>query len=207
MSRDAKAAAGVAPALVLASSSPRRAQLLGMLGLRFDVEPATIDERYRPGEAAAAHAERLAREKALSVVERRRDAFVIGSDTVVVVDDDVLGKPRDDDDAVRMLMRLQGREHRVATGIAVARSGEVWSGVEEVRVWFRRFDASFAQAYVETGEPHDKAGAYGIQGYGAALVERIAGDFFAVMGLPIGRLLSLLADAGWQYRFDGVRRS
>lgn len=192
------------PAIVLASSSPRRAQLLAMLDLRFDVEPADIDERYAPGEEAAAHAERLAREKAMAVASRRSDALVIGSDTVVVLDGDVLGKPGDDDDAVRMLLRLQGREHTVATGIAIAYAGQIRSDVERVRVRFRAFDTERARAYVATGEPMDKAGAYGIQGYGAALVERIEGDYFAVMGLPVARMIRLLESLGFDYDFKSL---
>jgi septum formation protein len=190
--------------IVLASSSPRRAQLLAMLDLRFEIEPAAIDERYVAGEAAAVHAERLAREKAEAIAGGRRHALVIGSDTVVVLDGDVLGKPRDGDDAVHMLLRLQGREHTVATGIAIAHAGETRSDVEQVRVRFRAFDEAHARAYVDTGEPMDKAGAYGIQGYGAALVERIEGDYFAVMGLPIAGMIRLLEGLGFQYDFRGL---
>jgi septum formation protein len=189
------------PELILASQSPRRAQLLGMLGLSFDSLPADIDETYFAGEEPGAHAERLARGKAEVIAAMKPDAVVIGSDTVVVIDGDVLGKPRDRDDAVKMLMRLQGREHEVATGIAVSFRGDMRSGVERVKVRFASFDASRAAAYVETGEPMDKAGAYGIQGFGAALVEHIDGDFFAVMGLPISRMIALLHEAGLMYNF------
>lgn len=193
------------PPLVLASRSPRRLQLLSQLGLIFEVIPAELDETLRPGEEPGAHAERLAREKALSVAGRRPEAFVIGADTVVVIDDDVLGKPHDFDDAVRMLLRLQGREHTVASGIAVAYDGgRVISAVERVRVRFRAFDEAFARAYVGTGEPLDKAGAYGIQGFGAALVEGIEGDYFAVMGLPVARLLTQLRSLGLHYNFQGL---
>ncbi len=190
--------------LILASQSPRRAQLFRMLGLRFDVIPGDVDESYRPGEDPVVHAERLAREKASAIARAQPDALVIGSDTVVVIDDVVLGKPDDAEDAVGMLMQLQGREHMVATGIAVASSAEVRSAVERVTVRFRRFDEAIARAYVATGEPLDKAGAYGIQGYGATLVDRIDGDFFAVMGLPIVRLILLLEQFGWRYDFPAV---
>lgn len=190
--------------LILASQSPRRAQLFRMLGLRFDVIPGDVDESYRPGEDPVVHAERLAREKASAIARAQPDALVIGSDTVVVIDDVVLGKPDDAEDAVGMLMQLQGREHMVATGIAVASSAEVRSAVERVTVRFRRFDEAVARAYVATGEPLDKAGAYGIQGYGATLVDRIDGDFFAVMGLPIVRLILLLEQFGWRYDFPAV---
>ena len=193
------------PPLVLASQSPRRAQLLTMLGLTFDVVPADVDETQEPGEAPTVHAERLAREKALAVAARRAEALVIGSDTVVVVDDQVLGKPRDDEHAVRMLLALQGRDHTVATGVAIAHGGtEVVSAVELVTVRFRIFDEATARAYVATREPMDKAGAYGIQGYGATIVERVDGDFFAVMGLPLVCLTTLLEDIGYRYNFRGI---
>jgi len=193
------------PPIVLASQSPRRAELLQLLGLRFEVAPADIDETWRKGENALAHAERLAREKARVIANQRSDALVIGSDTVVVIDRMVMGKPTSADNAVEMLMRLQGRAHRVATGVAVAApNGILLSAVEVVRVMFRPFDRELAEAYVSTGEPMDKAGAYGIQGHGSAIVERIAGDYFAVMGLPIGRTLALLKAAGWQYNFRGL---
>ena len=197
----------MSPPIVLASQSPRRAQLLGMLGLIFDVAPADIDESLLTGEEPRAHAERLARQKALAVAEHRPDALVVGSDTVVVVDGDVLGKPRDVEHAVAMLLRLQGRTHTVETGIAVAYDGDqVVSSLESVPVTMRAFDAHTAEAYVHTGEPMDKAGAYGIQGYGATLVERIEGDFFAVMGLPIVRLVTLFEQLGWRYVFDGLEK-
>jgi septum formation protein len=179
---------------------------LEQLGLHFEVVPADVDESYRKGETARAHAERLAREKARIVAAQRPDALVIGSDTVVVVDRVVLGKPKSREDAVEMLMKLQGRTHRVETGIAVATPDELLSGVETVRVHFRTMTRETAERYVDTNEPMDKAGAYGIQGYGSALVERIEGDFFAVMGLPIGRLLALLRAVGWQYNFRGLER-
>jgi septum formation protein len=140
----------------------------------------------------------------MAVASRRSDALVIGSDTVVVLDGDVLGKPGDDDDALRMLLRLQGREHTVATGIAIAYAGQIRSDVEQVRVRFRTFDTERARAYVATGEPMDKAGAYGIQGYGAALVERIEGDYFAVMGLPVARMIRLFEDLGFDYDFKSL---
>jgi nucleoside triphosphate pyrophosphatase len=195
--------AGGTPVLVLASASPRRAQLLEMLGLSFRVHPANIDESLRDGEPPGGHAERLSVEKARAIAALEPAALVIGSDTVVVVDDAILGKPGDPADAVAMLLRLQGREHTVVTGVAVARDGRCWSGVERVIVRFRAFDEETARRYVETGEPMDKAGAYGIQGYGATLVERIEGDFFAVMGLPVARLVSLLEAAGYRYAFGG----
>lgn len=197
------------PSLILASQSPRRAQLLTMLGLSFDTQPADIDETYLVGEEPGAHAERLAREKVAKIASDRAaggsaDAIIIGSDTVVIIDGDVLGKPKDVEHGVEMLMRLQGRRHEVATGIAVGANGEILSGVERVDVAFKPFDEQTARSYIATGEPMDKAGAYGIQGFGATIVERIEGDFFAVMGFPIVRFVALLGQHGWHYDFGGI---
>jgi septum formation protein len=189
------------PSLILASQSPRRAELLTRLGLRFEIVPAEIDETYIDHEMPADHAERLARGKAIAISRRFPDALVLGSDTIVIVDADVLGKPADAADAVRMLRRLAGREHEVITGVAVATDGTVHSAIERVAVRFRGLDPEEIDRYVATGEPLDKAGAYGIQGIGSALVESIQGDYFAVMGLPIVRTLDLLRRAGWRYSF------
>jgi septum formation protein len=192
------------PPLVLASQSPRRAELIGRLGLEFETLPADIDESYLAGETPEAHAERLSREKALKIAADRPEALVVGSDTIVVVDGDVLGKPRDREHAVEMLMRLSGREHEVCTGVAVAHRGRVESGLERVRVRFRALDRRACEEYVDTGEPMDKAGAYGIQGFGSAIVERIDGDYFAVMGLPVVRMLTLIERHGWRYTFGAL---
>ena len=189
------------PRIVLASQSPRRAELLERLGLEFEVEPADIDEGYPGDEMPARYAERLAREKAIAVANRHHDALVVGSDTIVVLDSDVLGKPEDEADAVRMLNRLSGLEHEVFTAVAVVLGGRVESAVECVPVRFRALDEAEIEAYVATGEPLDKAGAYGIQGYGSAIVESIRGDYFAVVGLPVVRMLSLFRRLGWKYDF------
>ena len=189
------------PPLVLASQSPRRAELIGRLGLRFDTLPADLDESYLSGETPPQHAERLSREKAQAIAATRSDALVVGSDTIVVIDGDVLGKPRDRAHAIEMLSRLSGREHEVCTGVAVAHGGRVESALERVRVRFRTLDPRAAEEYVATGEPMDKAGAYGIQGFGSALVEGIEGDYFAVMGLPVVRMLELIERFGWRYAF------
>jgi septum formation protein len=168
------------------------------------VRPADIDERYLPGETPRAHCERLAREKAAVVAGNLEEAVVIGSDTIVVVDGDVLGKPRDEAEAKRMLARLSGRAHRVMTGVAVAWNGRMQSDVEEVDVTFRDLDEAHIAAYVATREPMDKAGAYGIQGYGATIVERVNGDYFAVMGLPLHRLVRLCEAMGLRYPFGAL---
>lgn len=178
-----------------------------MIGVAHDVVPADIDESPLSGEAPAAHAERLALEKAAVVAARHPDAVVIGADTIVVIDDAILGKPRDDADAARMLRLLSGRTHTVYTGVAVMRHGgrERASAVEAVPVTVRALTDAEIADYIATREPMDKAGAYGIQGFGATIVERIEGDFFAVMGLALRRLVDLLARLGMQYDFRGLR--
>jgi septum formation protein len=183
--------------LILASGSPRRRELLAMLGLQFEVRPSHIPELPRPGEAPAAYTERLAREKALSVP----GPLVLGADTTVLLDDALLEKPVDEGDALRMLRLLQGRTHKVITSIALSTKGSVLQATDVTAVTFHPADDDFLRAYIATGEPMDKAGAYGIQGYGAALVERIEGDFFSVMGLPVRLVVRLLEEAGYPYRF------
>jgi septum formation protein len=193
--------------VVLASASPRRRQLLDLIGIAHEVRPADIDESMRPREAPRRHAERLAREKATAIAKRDPDLITIAADTIVVINRKVLGKPRDADDAARMLALLSGREHVVTTAVAVSRGKKLRSAVEEVRVKFRRLREDEIEAYIATGEPMDKAGAYGIQGYGATIVERIEGDYFAVMGLPIVRLIGLLRDVGVRYQFGTLATS
>jgi septum formation protein len=187
--------------VILASQSPRRRELLALVGIAHDVLPADIDESYLAGERPRDHAERLARGKADVVAAREPDAVVIGSDTIVVVDGDVLGKPADENDAVRMLARLAGRSHTVVTAVAVAWGCETRSAVEEVGVTFHPLSRAEIDAYIATREPMDKAGAYGIQGYGATIVARVDGDYFAVMGLPLQRLIRVLGALGIRYAF------
>jgi septum formation protein len=189
----------MAETLILASSSPRRRQLLEMLGIGIDVIAPNIPEVRRPVETPVDYVERLAREKALSVP----GSLVLGADTTVVVRDQVLEKPVSPDDALTMLRKLQGRTHQVVTSVALVADSRLHQATDVTNVTFRRMDDAMLEAYVATGEPMDKAGAYGIQGYGAALVEKIDGDFFSVMGLPIRLVLDLLAEAGHPYRFDG----
>ena len=187
--------------VILASQSPRRRELLALIGIAHEVRPADIDETYFPGEKPAAHAERLARGKCAVIAEREPDALVIGSDTIVVVDGDVLGKPADEADAAHMLGRLSGRSHVVVTAVAVAWRGQIRSAVEEVNVTFHSLSDGDIAAYIATREPMDKAGAYGIQGYGATIVERVDGDYFAVMGLPLQLLVRVLRELGIRYGF------
>ena len=193
---------GLVP-VVLASQSPRRRDLLTLVGIAHEVRPANIDESYLAGEAPRAHAERLARGKAAAI--SAPDAVTIGSDTIVVIDGEVLGKPRDETDAARMLSRLSGRSHTVVTAVAASWAGRMLSDVEEVAVTFRSLSAADIAAYIATREPMDKAGAYGIQGFGATIVERVDGDYFAVMGLPLNRLARLLESLGLVYAFGPLR--
>lgn len=190
--------------VILASQSPRRRELLTLIGVTHSVQPADIDESVHPNEAPAAHAERLARTKAGVIAEREAGSLVIGSDTIVVIDDEILGKPTDEAHAAQMLRKLKGRTHTVVTAVAVARGGTVWSGVENVAVTFRDLSEQMIADYIATREPMDKAGSYGIQGFGATIVERIDGDYFAVMGLPLGRLIGLCKQAGANYRFGAL---
>ncbi len=191
--------------VVLASQSPRRRDLLTLIGIPHEVRPADVDETVLPGELPPPHCERLARAKAAALASTETDALVIGSDTIVVIDGDILGKPGSIDEARAMLARLGGRTHTVLTAVAVSFRGRTVSGVESVAVTFRALDADQIAAYVATGEPMDKAGAYGIQGFGATIVERIDGDYFAVMGLGLGKLVGLMAELGVEYRFGPLR--
>jgi septum formation protein len=189
------------PRVILASQSPRRRELLALVGITHEVRPADIDEAYIPGETPTTHAERLARGKCAVIAEREPEALVIGSDTIVVVDGEVLGKPTSEGGAAHMLRRLSGRTHIVVTAVAVAWRGETRSAVEEVTVTFHSLSDADIAAYIATREPMDKAGAYGIQGYGATIVERVDGDYFAVMGLPLQLLVRVLRELGIRYSF------
>jgi septum formation protein len=176
--------------------------LLNLVGIDHEVRPANIDETYLPGEQPRDHAERLAREKAVAI--DGSDTVTIGSDTIVVVDGQVLGKPRDRAHAAEMLRQLSGRSHIVMTGVAARWRGVLASGLEEVDVTFRQLSDDEIERYIDTGEPMDKAGAYGIQGFGATIVDRVDGDYFAVMGLPLNRLVRLLRSLGLRYDFGAL---
>lgn len=193
--------------VILASQSPRRRELLTLVGIAHEVRPADIDESVLPDEAPVPHCERLARAKAHVLALQHPDAVVIAADTIVVLDGDILGKPADAAEARATIARLSGRTHTVYTAMAVARDGRTESAVEEVQVTFRALTAEEIAEYVATREPMDKAGAYGIQGYGATIVERIDGDYFSVMGLGLRRLVALLGRVGLRYDFaEGVTR-
>ncbi len=182
--------------LILASASPRRSEILRGLGLGFEIEPADIDESRLSDEAAEIYVERIARSKADN--RRRPGTLTIAADTIVVIDDSVLGKPESPEDAKRMLARLAGREHEVLTAVAVldANSGALRSSVERSKVRIAAMSLSEINWYVATGEPLDKAGAYAIQGLGSLFVESVEGNYANIVGLPVPTLDRLVAELG-----------
>ena len=190
--------------LILASASPRRAELLAAAGFTFEVMVVPVDESVRNGETPTEHVRRLAAEKsdaALKQLGASRRAgstdseVVLGADTVVVVDGEILGKPRDDDDARRMLLRLSGRTHVVVTGVSVRTSNSEMGGVDETRVWFAPLGPDEIAWYVGTGEGRDKAGAYAIQGGASRFIPRIEGSYSNVVGLPVALVNELIGRA------------
>ena len=186
-------------ALILASKSPRRRELLAQMGLTdFEIHPAVGEELAEPGLTPPELVQALALHKAQEVAETFAQSgdVVIGADTIVVLDGQVLGKPHDEAHALAMLTALSGREHHVYTGVAVLQDGHALVQVEDTAVWFRNASEGELRRYIATGEPMDKAGAYGIQGRGGLLVSRIQGDYTNVVGLPIVRLASMLAQFG-----------
>jgi len=182
--------------LVLASASPRRQELLRNANIPFEVQPADIDEDPIPNESAKSCAERLAREKAQVVAGKRPNDAVLGADTVVVIDDQILNKPADGADAVRMLRLLSGRMHQVITGVCLAVRGEYEVASETTSVTMMEISEKEIAAYVVTGEPMDKAGAYAIQGIASRWIPRIEGDYSNVVGLPIARVYRMLQRVG-----------
>ena len=182
--------------LLLASSSPRRHEILTALGLDFEVRSVPVDETPLAGETPEGMVVRLATAKAVAAAAS--DAVVLAADTAVVIDDEVLGKPRDRNDALRMLERLSGREHRVVTGVVLAAGGRIDSAVSRTAVVFRDIGRDEALDYWHSGEPRDKAGGYGIQGLGGVFVERIAGSYSGVVGLPVFETAALLRRAGFR---------
>jgi septum formation protein len=178
--------------LILASSSPRRAKLLKDAGLDFIVVPSHleefVDEKYKPAELVL----ELAKQKALCVAAKYPDDIIIGADTIVVFEDQVLGKPRDEEDAYRMLRLLSNDRHVVYTAVALVKGDQVKSFVSESEVWMKNLSDLEIKNYIKTGEPMDKAGAYAIQGEGGQLVDHYKGDFFTIVGLPLKELLEQL---------------
>ena len=182
--------------LLLASSSPRRAEILGTLGIPFDVSAADVDESLLPGESGREAAVRLARAKAAAAAALHPGTWVLAADTLVLIDGAILGKPRDDAEAAAMLRQLAGREHVVVTAVSLLKDGgpEI-ATVEESRVRIAPLDEEEIRWYVATGEPRDKAGAYAVQGLGARFVESVDGSFSNVMGLPARSVYRLLRQA------------
>jgi septum formation protein len=188
--------------LILASASPRRHELLSQAGVTFTAVASNINEDLLPDEAAAAYVQRLAEEKAQAVWNaqasldtRENPLVVLGADTCVVCDAQILGKPTNTADARRMLELLSGRTHAVLTGVAVVTGSKVVRGLEITQVTFNCLDDAEIAQYILTGEPLDKAGAYAIQGYAARWIPRIEGCYFNVVGLPIARTIAMLAEA------------
>jgi septum formation protein len=184
------------PSLILASASPRRAELLGAAGIGFDVQVADVDESRYPGEAPHLYVARLAEAKARAVAQKAAERAVLGADTVVVADDHVLGKPADRADAERMLESLSGRTHLVLTGVCVVAPGHLDVEVAATTVEFRALAPAEIQWYVASGEPMDKAGAYAIQGLASRFVTRIDGSYSNVVGLPVELVVRMCAEAG-----------
>jgi septum formation protein len=178
--------------IILASRSPRRAELLAAAGIVFEVLAADIDETPRADEAPDAYVERLAIEKARAVLALRPDAAVLGADTTVTIDGLILGKPESAREATEMLQRLSGRVHEVFTGVALANAEGVQSAVDRTRVWFEPMTDEDISWYVESGEPVDRAGAYAIQGLASRFIPRIEGSYTNVVGLPVALVSSIL---------------
>jgi septum formation protein len=180
--------------VVLASSSPRRKEILDAVGWPYEAIVAGIDESVHPNEEPAAYVQRLARSKAEAVAARLHQGLVLGADTTVVVESQILGQPEDDEDARRMLRLLNGKWHEVLTGVAVVRvGGETRVDYETTRVRFAEMSAEEIDWYVATGEARGKAGAYGIQGAAGLFIEEIQGDYFNIVGLPIRLAYELAA--------------
>ncbi len=179
--------------LILASSSPRRRELLTQAGIAFTVQPADIDETHRAGESPMDFTQRLAREKAEAVFAKNPNATVLGADTVVVCDAEILGKPSDETDAARMLRQLSGRDHLVITGVALVSPSGTQTRAATTTVSMRKISEEEIKNYIATGEPMDKAGAYAIQGGAAPFVTQIVGDYDNVVGLPVELLRQMLS--------------
>lgn len=184
--------------IILASQSPRRTEILSSLGIKHTIQVADIDETPMDGELPGDLVMRLAEGKAMKVAESLSEGFVIGSDTIVVFDGQILGKPVDDADAFEMLRSMSGHHHNVMTGVSIvdAGSGEVKTDVGITRVLMKPMTDSTINAYITTGEPVGKAGAYGIQGVGSSLIESIEGEFYTVMGLSVNALLRVFEHYG-----------
>jgi septum formation protein len=193
------------PVLCLASVSPRRQELLAQIGVPHSVAGAHIDEKVMPAESAREYVIRMAREKALAVRAKSEQLPVLAADTTVVLDEVIFGKPKGRADGLAMLGRLSGRTHSVLTAVALLAGGELAVSVSASEVRFRPLSAEECAAYWETGEPHDKAGGYAIQGHGAVFIEWLSGSYSGVMGLPLYETAELLRAAGVSC-WDGASR-
>jgi nucleoside triphosphate pyrophosphatase len=182
--------------LVLASASPRRRELMEAAGFAFDVDVSDVDEAREPDEPPGRYVLRLARTKAETIAKRYEDRPVIGADTVVVIADEVLGKPRDTSEARRMLERLSGQVHQVLTGVALVAGGQTFAELDQTSVWMSELRPDEIDWYLQSGEPMDKAGAYAIQGLASRFIPRIQGSYSNVVGLPVATLYQLLRRAG-----------
>ena len=182
---------------VLASGSPRRRELFKLLVSEFEVVPSDIDESVRTDETAESLVRRLSSEKATAVQIIHPTASILAADTVVVCDDQILGKPASAQEASSMLRSISGRSHEVLTGVCLTHSGQYWSEVCMTRVQFSELSAAEIEAYVASGEPLDKAGAYGIQGTGARFIDRIEGCYFNVVGLPVSLVYRMMLKSGY----------
>jgi septum formation protein len=190
---------GMTNILVLASSSPRRQEILREAGIPIEVHPAHIREQRLPGEGPLAYVGRLSREKAAAVAAQFPDRYVLGADTIVIVESQILEKPSDAADAKRMLRRLSGRLHVVATAVSLACPGDgIFTRAANTKVFFRHISEQEIEAYVATGEPIDKAGAYAIQGGAGKWVERIEGEYSNVVGLPLSVVKEMLRESGFR---------
>ena len=180
--------------LVLASASPRRKELLATLGYPFTIVPSSIDESPQPGEDPKTFVIRVAREKGMEVASRVSQSIILSADTIVTLDNEILGKPADESDAVRMLKKLSGREHSVLTAVTVInqKKEETLDGLEQTRVWFASMTTEQIYDYVRRENVLDKAGAYAIQGYAGVYIPKIEGNYFNVMGLPLPLVHQLL---------------
>ena len=187
-------AIAVSGRFILASASPRRIELLKLMGLTFEVMPSGIDEGYRRGETPREHALRLSEEKAMAVARLHPDTWVLGADTIVIIDREVLGKPGSPPEAREMLEKLSGREHEVYTGFSIAGQGKgvLVREVVESTVLFREIAADEMAWYTASAEPYDKAGAYAVQGMGAFFIREIRGSYTNVMGLPLSEVVDAL---------------
>ncbi|GBF09992.1 MULTISPECIES: Maf family protein [Tepidibacillus] len=192
--------------IILASSSPRRREILELIGISFLVHPSDVDESYNESNSPEDIVKQLATRKAMDIASYYQEGIIIGADTIVVLDGQILGKPKDEEDAFQMLNRLQGRSHQVFSGVAVvdAKTREVKASYQMTKVYMDPLSEEEIRLYIATKEPMDKAGSYGIQGFGAIFIEKIEGDYFNVVGLPVALLSTLLKDFGIQILKDMI---